>query len=326
MQELGIDLSKKYFDARLLMQSSEETHYARFDNNASGFAKLQQWLKEHKVSELHVCMEATNVYWEGLAQFLYDKGYKVSVVNPARIKGFAMSQMRRSKTDKLDSEVIAQFCRSQKPTAWKPPTPEQRKLRNLIRHRASLLQSLTQQKNRLVDCQDEECKASLRNVCDCIQTEIESTEAKLAQQVAQHPALKHAYSLLRSVKGLGPIASWTLLAEMPDLANYDDAAAAAADAGVTPAHHQSGETVHRKSKVSKVGKASIRGVLYLPALTAIRWNPLIKAFAANLEKKGKPFKVILVAVIRKLIHLAYGVLKNNTPFDPVYGKKSLHPT
>jgi transposase len=325
MDHLGVDLSKAYFDVRLLKLVEEEL-YARFDNNASGFAKLQKWLKAHGVSELHVCMEATNVYWEALAQFLYDKGYTVSVVNPARIKGFALSQLRRSKTDKLDSDVNAHFCRSQKPKAWKPATPEQRKLRSLVRHRDSLLQSLTQQKNRLVDCQDEECKDSLRTLISCFQTEIESTEAKIEKQIEQHPSLKQSYLLLRSVKGLGPVSSWTLLAEMPDLADYEDAAAAAADAGVTPSHHESGETVRRKSKISKVGKASVRGVLYLPALTAIRWNPIIKAFAERLEKKGKPFKVIILAVIRKLIHLAYGVLKNSTPFDPNYGKKPLPAT
>ena len=325
MDRLGIDLSKAYFDARLL-KPIEEKLYARFDNNASGFAKLQKWLKANGVSELHVCMEATNIYWEKLAQFLYDQGYTVSVVNPARIKGFAMSQLRRSKTDKLDSDVIAQFCRSQKPKAWKPPTPEQRKLRDLVRHRDALLKSVTQQKNRLTDCQDEVCADSLKRIIALLQTEIATSEEQLQKHIEQSPTLKHAYALLTSIQGYGPVASWTLLAEMPDLAHYENAAAAAADAGVTPSHHESGDTIRRKSKISRVGKASVRGVLYWPARTAMRWNPIIKAFAERLEKKGKTDKVIVAAVIRKLIHIAYGVLKNDTPFDPNYGKSPLPST
>lgn len=319
MNYLGIDLSKAYFDVTLMHEKGEKRH-EQFENNRSGFGKLARWLKEQGVSQVYACMEATNVYWENLAHFLYEKGHKVSVVNPARPRGFATSQLRRSKTDKVDSDVIADFCKAHQPSAWKPPTPEQRQLRNLVRRRAALHKTLTQQKNRLTDCPDDEGKACWRRLITTLETEIEQVEQQIRDHIAQHPALRTTESLLRSIKGYGPIATWTLMAEMPDLADYKDAPAAAADAGATPAHHQSGDTIRRKSKLSKVGKASIRGVLYMPALTAIRFNPMIRAFAQRLEKQGKPKMVIIAAVIRKLIHLAYGVLKNKTPFDPNFGK------
>jgi transposase len=199
---------------------------------------------------------------------------------------------------------------------WTPPNPEQRKLRNLLRHREDLLNLVVQQKNRLADCQDDDLKAAWQRLLETCTTEVETVEQQIEQHLAQHPALQETYALLRSVKGLGPVACCTLMTAMPDLAEYENAAAAAADAGVTPAHHQSGDTVRRKPKISKVGKATLRSLLYFPALTAMRFNPIIRTFAERLQKQGKHKMAIIVAVMRKLIHLAYGVLKHKKPFDP----------
>ena len=270
-------------------------------------------------------MEATNTYWEDITQYLHDQGYTVSVVNPARIKGHAMSQLKRSKTDKLDSDVIADFCRScclkggeSAMRVWRPPSPEQRTLRHLVRQRHTLVETLTQQKNRLGDCRDETGKACWQRLITLLETEIELVEQQLEQHISQQPTLQEDFKLLRSIKGLGLVAAATIMAEMPDLDEYKDAAAAAADAGVTPAQHESGDTVRHKPKMSRIGKAAIRGILYMPAISAIQHNPVIKAFAQRLEKKGKPKNLIIVAAIRKLIHLAYGVLKHRKPFDPNY--------
>ena len=113
---------------------------------------------------------------------------------------------------------------------------------------------------------------------------------------------------------------------MPNIAHYQSAASAAADVGVTPSHHESGDSVRRRPRISKMGKSSIRAILYWPAITAMRCNPLIQAFAARLEARGKPKMVIIVAVMRKLVHLIYGVLKNRTPFDPNYNHRLPCPT
>lgn len=321
MNHLGIDLSKKYFDATLQIESGEQL-YARFDNNPKGFAQLDKWLLRQGVSTLHACMEATNIYWEGLADYLYKKGYTVSVVNPARIKGFAMSQLQRNKTDKLDSKVIMSFCVAMSPKPWEPPTPAQRKLRSLVRHRAALVKTRTQQKNRLADCQDEDVRHSLQTVLATLESEIKRMEQQIADFIKKDPELREQKRLLISVTGFGEVVTHTLMAEMYDLADYDDAHAAAADAGVNPSHHESGETIRHKPKMSKVGKAAVRGVLYWPAISAIQHNPIVKALAQRMEKQGKPNKVIIGAAMRKLIHIAYGVLKNKTPFDPNWEAKS----
>ena len=325
MHHLGIDLSKRYFDITLQDESGEQSH-ARMDNNKKGFKKLQKWLKSHKVVELHVCMEATNIYWEEISDYLYAKGYTVSVVNPARIKGFGMSQMQRNKTDKVDSKVIVMFCAAVSPKPWQPPTEAQRKLRRLARHRAALIKTKTQEMNRFTDCQDEDVRNSHRTILAALRAEIKQIEAQIAALIKQDPELNEQKRLLKSIKGIGEATAHLLLAEMPDLADYEDAHAAAADAGVNPSHYESGDTVRRKPKMSKMGKSAVRGALFMPAMTAIRCNPVVMALAQRLERQGKPPMVIIGAAMRKLMHIAYGVLKNKTPFDPNWEDKSARVT
>src|SRR3712207_2919799 len=163
MDVLGIDLAKLSFDVTLLLSTGKQ-HYASFSNSAEGFQALQDWLVQHQISQLHACMEATNIYWEALATWLHAQGYRVSVVNPARIKGYAQATMQRNKTDKLDSAVIASFCAKHCPSAWEPASEEQRRLRALVRHRADLLQTHLQQHNRLRDATDTLVKASLQRL------------------------------------------------------------------------------------------------------------------------------------------------------------------
>lgn len=319
MAHLGIDVSKESLDVKLLVEGQEKA--SQFKNQAKGHQKLRSWLKKQNVVDVHICMEATNVYWEEVAEYLVEQGYKVSVVNPARIKGFAQSQLRRHKTDKVDAEVIAQFCQQVTPTEWTPPTPEQRKLRALVRHQRALQKTLTQQTNRLDTCREPAVKTSLQLVIDTLTQELERLHVEIQEFVETQPDLKHQVDLLVSIKGIGDKTAIGLLAEMYDLALYDSARSAAADAGLTPSHYSSGSSVRRKSKLSKVGKASVRGLLYFPAKSAMCHNPLVRDLKERLKAQGKEYKVILCAAMRKLIHLAFGVLKNQTPFDPDFLNK-----
>jgi transposase len=314
---LGIDVSKKTLDVTLLY-GNERKRRKRVTNNREGINKLQEWLSRHSTGDVHVCMESTSVYWEEVAETLHEAGYCVSVVNPLRIKGYAMSQLRRSKTDPLDGDVIADFCLTQKPEAWIPPTPEQRKLRALVRHLEALKKSRVQQSNRLGTCRDDEVRASLQTMLTTIETEIEAVKARIAELIDQNPDLKEKVALLVSIKGIGEQTAIHILAEMYDLAEYENAKAAAADAGVTTSHYWSGTSVRRRPKISRMGKASVRAALYYPAITALQHNPIVKRMAQRLAAKGKCKGVIRVAAMRKLLHIAYGVLKNKKPFDPAY--------
>jgi transposase len=314
---LGIDVAKDSFDVTLLDEAGQARR-KHYKNNDKGFKQLHQWMQRYIQDDLHACMESTSVYWEELAEYLHAAGYQVSVVNPMRIKGYAMSQMRRSKTDPIDGDVIADFCRTQRPDAWTPPTPEQRKLRALVRHLQALKKSRTQQQNRLATCKDEEVQASLETVLSTLNLEIERIEERIRRFFDDHPDLKEQKALLESIKGFGDKTATHILAEMYDLDRYKNAKAAAADVGLTASHYRSGTTVRRRSKMSRMGKASIRGALHFPAITAIQHNPLVRMLAQRLEAKGKHKGVIRVAAMRKLMHIAYGVVKNGQPFDPAY--------
>jgi len=314
---VGIDVSQKSFDSTLIDEAGQRYQKA-FKNEEKGFQALQKWLVGHQVKAAHVCLEATNIYWEELAEYLHDQSYQVSVVNPIRIRGFAQSQLRRSKTDEIDSEVIATFCAQTKPTLWQPPQPHQRQLRALTRHQQALQKSLTQHQNRLHVTRDPAVRASLAIIIETLQSQYAAIEAQIQALIDQHAPLQKQMALLLSIKGIGPKVAVILLAEMYDLAHYDNARAAAADAGLTPAHYRSGSSVRKRSKLSKMGKGAVRGVLFFPAISAMRHNPIVRALADRLRARGKPNMVIIGAAMRKLLHLAYGVLKHQRPFDPNY--------
>jgi transposase len=315
MDFLGIDLAKLTFDATLLTPTDTQ-YYQTFPNTLEGFTQLQAWLSHYGVTQLHACMEATNIYWEALASSLHAQGHTVSVVNPARIKGYAQATMQRNKTDKLDSALIASFCATQHPTAWQPMSEAQRRLRALSRHREDLLQTQLQQQNRLRDTTDALVRSSLQVVLDTIASQLEAVERTIKEHLAAHAELGANVALLTTIVGIGVVTATKVLAEFADFSEYESAKAAAADAGLTPSHFESGTSVRRRPRLSKVGKAGIRAALYWPALTAMRWCPACKAYAARLAARGKPKKVIIGAVMRKLVHIIYGVLKHRTPYDP----------
>lgn len=315
MDVLGIDIAKASFDATLLAPHGQPHHHV-FANTPTGFAELAAWLEQHSVVQLHACMEATNIYWEALASFLHARGCSVSVVNPARIKGFAQATMQRNKTDKLDSAIIAAFCAKHQPSAWEPMTAEQQRLRALMRHREDLLQTKLQQHNRLRDTTDSLVRHSLEQVLKVIASQLDEVEQLIKDQVAADAAMKANLALLTTIVGIGALTASKLLAEYGALGEYDSAKAAAADAGLSPAQYQSGTSVRRRTRLSKQGKAGVRAALYMPAMRAMRHCPGFRAFADGLAARGKPKKVILGAVMRKLVHVAYGVLKHQTPYDP----------
>ncbi len=315
MDVLGIDLAKLTFDVTLLTTTGAQ-HYQSFPNTPDGFTQLQAWLTQHGVTQVHACMEATNIYWEALATWLHAAGHIVSVVNPARIKGYAQATMQRTKTDKLDSAVIAAFCATHKPAAWQPLTDEQRRLRALVRHREDLLQTQLQQQNRLRDTSDTLVVASLKVVLETLASQLEAVERAIKEHVKAHAELRANLELLTSLVGIGVVTAVKLLAEFADLETYESAKAAAADAGLTPSHFESGTSVRRRPRLSKMGKAGIRAALYWPAITAMGDCPACKAYAERLAARGKPKKVVIGAVMRKLVHIVYGVLKHRTPYDP----------
>ena len=317
MDILGIDISKSKFDVALLRDDQYRT--ATFSNDAVGFVKLGKWLKKRDASQLHVCLEATGRYGDALALFLHEAGHQVSVVNPSRIQAYAASQLKRNKTDKEDAKVIAHFCATQAPAPWKPPSAALQELQALVRHLEALQSMRQQERNRLhAGIPSAAVRETVEAHITFLDKQIEELSQRIRDHIDQNPDLKQRKDLLTSIPGIADVTAARLLAEIPPLERFSGAPQLAAYAGLTPREHQSGATVSRRGHLTKTGNAHLRHALYMPALVAMRWNPIIQAFATRLQQRGKSKMTIVGAVMRKLLHIVYGILKSGRPFDPNY--------
>lgn len=312
---LGIDISKMKFDVALLRDN--DCQVATFTNDQRGYAKLTSWLKNRDAGRLHACLEATGSYGEDLALFLYEAGHCVSNVNPARIKAYAESQLQRNKTDREDAKVIAHFCLTQQPSSWTPPPPAQRELRSMSRHLNALKKMRTQELNRLKSGGNSSTvRSALEEHITFLDGQIQQLEAQIQEHISNRNLLEKERKLIESIPGFGCLSAAKLLAEVPDLTAFVSAPQLAAYAGLTPQQKESGSSVYKRARLSKTGNAHIRAILYFPAMVAIRHNPIVKALAERLEARGKTPMTIIGAAMRKMLHLAYGVVKTGKPFDP----------
>jgi len=317
---LGIDISKAKFDVALLPDSGKLRHKV-FPNSPAGFQQLSAWLSKHSALPIHACMEATGTYSEALAVYLREAGHLVSVVNPAIIKAFASTEMSRTKTDKADASLIARYCQKHQPPAWTPPPPEISELQALVRRLEALLEMLQQERNRLAGgISSASVKESVEQHIDYLNGQITHTQSLIRDHIDLHPTLKQQHDLLTSIPGIGDTTAAKFLAEIVEINHYQSARQVAAFAGLVPKHRESGSSVRGKPRLCKVGTARLRKSLYFPAIVATQHNPIIKVLSERLKEWGKCPMVIIGAAMRKLIHIAYGVLKSGKPFDPHYGK------
>lgn len=317
---VGIDIAKETFEVRLEVKGKAKKK--QFANTPTGHTQLLNWVKHLGLPQIHACMEATGTYGEALAEYLHQSGQRVSVVNPARIKGHAKSQLKRHKTDEVDAEVIRHFCATQQPEIWQPPKPELKALRSLVRRLDDLIAMHTQETNRLQSgAMTGAVRTSVEQLLAHLDQQIADLQRHIDEHLNQYPDLRHQHDLIVSIPGLGSRTATKLLAEFMDIRGYADARSLAASVGVTPAHYKSGTSVQGATHISKVGNADLRGALWWPAISAMRYNPIIQAFVKTLRRAKKHNFAIILAVIRKLLHLVYGVIKNDTPFDAEWALK-----
>jgi transposase len=312
---LGIDVSKAKLDCALRL-SNGKCRSKIVANSPKGFADLSVWLKKQssEVSDTPVCMEATGVYWEAVAEFLANAGYRVSVVNPAQIKAFGQSHLVRTKTDKVDAQLIAQFCHERSPEPWQAPSLSEQTLRALVLRLEALQTMHTQESNRR-EVSREVLKADIDKHLEWLDQEIKNLLRRIREIIDQDPDLKDMQKLLETIPGIGERTSATLLAFSISPQRFDNARQAAAFAGLDPRQHDSGSSVHSKPRLSKVGHASLRKALYMPAMTTLYHTDWGKCFRLRLSAAGKAPKLIIGAMMRKLIHVAFGVLKSGQPFN-----------
>lgn len=311
---LGIDVAKAKLDLALRFPGGKLRSKV-VDNTPDGFAVLSAWLLKQGVSELHACMEATGTYWEAVAEHLTDGGHTVSVVNPAQIKAFGAARLARTKTDKADARLIAEFCAAQHPEPWQAPSPAIRELRALVARRTALDAMRTQEKNRLPVSRDA-VRGGIEAHLEYLEQAIAEIEALIREKIDRDPGLKQQRALLDSIPGLGDKTIPVLLSYYGGELRFAKAKEAAAFAGLDPRQHESGSSVRGKPRLSKVGHSALRKALYMPAMVAITKTIWGRAFRDRLRAAGKPPMVIIGAMMRKLVHVAFGVLKSGKPFNP----------
>jgi transposase len=317
---LGIDIAKLKFNVCLIQPSGKLKHKV-FPNTTIGFKQLLDWLSRQGVERIHACLEATGTYGESLSLFLHQVGHTVSVVNPAAVKAFAASRLSRTKTDRVDAELIARFCQAQAPPAWKPLPQEVRELQALVRRLESLVEMRVAEENRLSSgITVNSVRQSVEEHLSYLNDQITRTEELIRKHIKENPTLKAQSELLDSIPGIAAATAAMLLAEITDIKQYRSARQVAAYAGLVPRERQSGSSVRGRTRLSKIGNARLRRALYFPAITALRCSPFFQRWADGLQQRGKCKMSVIGAAMRKLIHLAYGVLKTGKPFDPQWAK------
>lgn len=312
---LGIDVAKAKLDCALRTPEGKLRHKV-VENNPDGFQALAVWLAKQGADSLHACMEATGIYWEAVAEFLADlPAATVSVINPAQIKAFGASQMVRTKTDKVDAKLIAQFCFERRPEPWQAPVPAEQALRALVLRLDALHAMHTQESNRLQVARPAVREGIAKHLA-WLDQEIEQLAKAIRDHIDADPTLRDKRRLLDSVPGLGERTIAVLLAFYATPQRFGNARQAVAFAGLDPRQHESGSSVKTKPRLSKIGHAFLRKALYMPAMVTLYRTEWGKRFRERLAAAGKPPMLIIGAMMRKLVHVAFGVLKSGKTFDP----------
>jgi len=321
MQIIGIDISKKRLHAAWLRDPEQERSRPKAaDNTPEGHRQLLAWSEYHSKcppEQLCFIVEATGVYHEALALFLYEAGARVCVVNPYQVKEFARSRGIRTKNDRHDGHVLALFGRERRPQAWQPPLAPVRHLHSLLKRIEALEADRQRELNRLEKADVEQAPApvrrSLQDMIDVLESEIARLRRQLNDHIDAHPELKQQRALLESIPGVGPkLSAWFLA--LFATKRFRSAKQAAAFLGLIPVEYDSGTSVHRRPRLSKAGDERWRARLYMPALVAIRWNDAIHAQFIRLTAAGKSKMSAVGAAMRKLVQIAFGVFNSRTPF------------
>ena len=302
---VGLDVSKDTLDG-----ATRAGLVFHANNDPAGHAQLVRQLRPLDVTLL--VLEATGGLELPVAAALAAAGIPVAVVNPRQSRDFAKASGRLAKNDRIDAATLAHFAEALRPQVRTLPDAQQRALDTLLSRRRQLIEMLTMERNRLGGCVDRRVTTDLRAHVDWLERRLKRVDADLAKAVHDSPVWRERDDLLRSIPGIGPVTSLTLLAALPELGSVTNKQAAAL-VGVAPLDDDSGK--RRGYRRVAGGRAEVRTVLYMAALSARRCNPTLKTFADRLKTAGKPAKVILTAVARKLVVIANALVRNGQPWS-----------
>jgi transposase len=322
---VGIDVSKHKLDVALLVEGTVRSKSVI--NSPTGYQALKIWMTKQKVvlNECLVCMESTGVYSEPVALGLQGLGLRVSIVNPVRIKGFGQSELVRNKNDGIDAALIARYCAKMHPEPWQAPPPEQRQLRAWCNRLKALKNMRQQEENRL----EAYTVAANAELIDHVQQHVAWLSSQIKQiargiedHIGLHPSLKRDADLMASIPGIGRATVAVMLSHVGDMQRFSSAKALAAHLGVSPRQRVSGTSVRGRTTMSRTGNRATRSALYMPAVVASHHNPVLRAFAERLHANGLAKKAVIGAVMRKLVHLMYAIVRSGIAFSPNYREQT----
>lgn len=307
---IGIDVSKARLDVYIL-----PTHdYTFFTNDEQGWQQLLEYISQgsHTRSVGSIVLEATGKLHLGIATVLITAGLPAAIVNPAQTRSFARSTGRLAKTDRLDAQALARFAEAIRPESRALPDEQTRDLNDLVVRRRQIVEMLTAEKHRRSSTTGA-VRNDIDKHIDFLQQGLKRINQDLETAVKDNQQWHAKFTILNSVKGVGSVMIHTLLAMLPELGELDRREIAAL-VGVAPINADSG--TKRGRRMLYGGRAAVRSVLYMAALTAVRCNETFKRFYQRLLAKGKPKKLALAATMRKLLTTLNAMIKNGTTWDP----------
>jgi transposase len=324
MNTIGIDVSKAKLDCAWLRED-EKLKTKVVTNTLDDWKELIEWSVKNtglNIEQLHFVMEATGIYHQRLATYLFDAGAKVSVVNPAQVKFYGQSLGVRTKNDKKDSVVLARYGLKESPKLWQPEALEIRDLKALVTRLEGIEKDLQREKNRqekaLCGETPQVVLDSISNMIELLETEQESLEKLIEEHIDKHKKLKEDKALLETIPGVGNVIATRMLMVI-NSRQFTKASQCAAYLGLVPVQHESGSSVKGRSRLSKTGNPAIRAKLYMPAVVAAHYNPDVKALYERLLSRGKSKMSALGAAMRKLVQICFGVLKHQETYQPQNG-------
>lgn len=322
---VGIDIAKHDFATALEMaDGSLKRSTKKLENNKRGWNALKNWAlkqqSECQADTVHLGVESTGGYETPMVEWLREHSdFEITLLNPVQVKRFVQSQLIRTKTDAVDARMIARYMVVHQPNPTPAPPEGLKQLKVLTRHLDHLVRKRADEKTYLESMKNPRIRSMVKKMIKSFDKQIAEVKNQITDHLDQHPDLKKNKELLTSIPGIGAITAGILLSEINESL---DPKQQVAHAGLAPKERQSGMQ-KGKSQLCKTGNRRLRAALYMPTLAAIRFNPVIRRFYLKLLSKGKPKMVAVAACMRKLLHIAIGVLKNQTRFDPCYDQLPL---
>lgn len=320
---IGIDVAKNKLQIAWLKQLNPTLFKPKsLPNSPEGHQMLMDWLLKNtgvKPEQLWVILEPTNVYHEGVALFLHSQGCQVSLVNPKQVNDFASSLGSLSKNDRKDSVLLARFGAVMTPRLWQPAPLKIRQLQSLLERLDTLQNTAQQEQNRLDTLTlkanpPAAIQQSLEQSIAYLQQAIKDIQQEIDEHIDRHPDLKNDQTLLETIPGVASLSAQRIMTVIRSR-DFRKASEVAAFMGLVPVERTSGSSVFKKPRLSKRGNPALRGKLYMPVIAAITHNTIIRAFYKKLIAQNKHQQAAKMAAMRKLVHICFGVLKHQQPFN-----------